>query len=135
MGIDYGEIVKTLEAEAKRQPWGDELPMAFDDRPFRDAANSDVFVRHSITFGDGEPTSLGGGCLRYPGIQFLSLFYRGGHGNASIYNHASKIVNHYNFKTLGRVVFQVASTIKLPQDADGFSQLQVVCPFYFDVYR
>lgn len=132
MGVDYGRITTLLEVTAKEQPWGEKLPITLEDRPFTDAVNTEYFVRHSIVYGEGDVTCLGGGRYRYPGIQYLSIFYRQGLGKATVEKIASAIVNYFNLKTIEEIVFQVASTVKRPPDADGFNQLQVVCPFYFD---
>jgi hypothetical protein len=109
-----------------------------EDRPLKDAANVETFIRHSIVFGRGLATSLGDECYRHVGIQYLSIFYKTGTGIQSQIEKATEIVKYYTKKIVTgtpNVVFEVASVNKQPRDADGYSQLQVVCPFYFDTRR
>ena len=131
MAVDYNRITTLLEREALEQPWGSDLPVSLEDRPFKEAGNSEIFIAHSIVYGAGDPVCLGGERFRYPGIQYLRIFHRGDK-KATIEELASKIVNYFNLRTIQEIVFRTASTVKRPRDADGFSQLQVVCPFYFD---
>ncbi len=133
--MGQAEALASMEIEAKRL-WSDPYPLALTDRPFKPTDQNTVFIRHSVIFGDGERTALGVGWYRYQGIQYLSVFYQTGSGVQSLYEYTDRIVSRYTDLILiddsSKVLFQVASTIKLPQDANGYSQLQVVCPFYFD---
>ncbi len=133
--VGHANVLAAMEVEAKAN-WSDPYPLALDDRPFKQTDQHMIFSRHSVVFGEGERTSVGVGWYRYPGIQYLSIFYMAGTGNNSVYKLADQMINHYTDKILTddgvHVNFGVASTIKLPQDANGFSQLQVICPFYFD---
>lgn len=134
----YAEVQAALETVADSNPWGAELPLAFDDRPLKDAGNISTFIRHSIVYGDGKATSIGNQCFRYPGVQYLSIFYKTGKGIQSILQKADEIARYFNHRTVigsgntPNIIFQVTGTRKFPQDSDGFSQMQVVCPFYFD---
>lgn len=135
----YAEVLAALEVVANDHPWGSALPLCFDDRPLKDAGNTELFIRHSVVFGDGKSTSIGDQCYRYPGLQYLSIFYKTGKGLQTILAKAGEISRYYNNRTVmgtvpntPNIIFQVSGARKLPQDGDGFSQYQVVCPFYFD---
>jgi hypothetical protein len=133
--VGQGEVIAALEKEAVAH-WAEQYPLTLDDRPFKPTDQHSIFIRHSVVFGDGERTALGTGWYRYQALQYLSIFYQTGQGNASVYRKGDEIIAHYTDKILVdgpvKVNFEVASSIKLPQDAKGFSQLQVICPFYFD---
>lgn len=111
-------------------------PLALEDRPYKPTEQNTIFVRHSTVFGDGQRTALGTGFYRYIGMQYLAIFFLTGSGHQSLYEHADEMVAYYTDRRAPAdgttVMFQVASTIKLPADSSGFSQLQVICPFYFD---
>jgi hypothetical protein len=137
-----------LEKEAMAQAKALACKIAYEDKPFPDAENEKYFLRHSIVFGSGQSMSLGGQCIRYPGVQYLVLMYRAGFGLQSLYKAADQLVKRYTLLTLTgdvNVIFREAGTIKFPhetsnvtrtqQELKGFSQMQVVCPFYFDVNR
>lgn len=131
--MDYVEVTTVLETLVVAKPWETELRIALEDRTFKEAEAVEAFIRHSIVFGEGDVKSLGAECFRYPGIQYLSIFYRGGKGNMAYIAEAQKIVRYFNPpRTVDMVVFETAYMNKLPADAKGFSQVQVVCPFYFD---
>lgn len=129
------DVLALLERDAT-DSWSDPFPLALEDRPFRPTEQHTVFIRHSVVFGEGDRTALGTGWYRHHGIQYLSIFFTTGNGNASVYRYSDQIANRYTDLILtdgtSKIVFGVVSTIKLPQDANGYSQLQVVCPFYFD---
>lgn len=129
------KVVAMMETEAQAH-WADKYHLALEDRPFKPTDQQTIFTRHSVVFGDGESTALGTGHYRYPGIQYLSIFFQAASGNASVYEYADRIVRFYTDKILTddglSINFQVASTVKLPKDVTGYSQLQVICPFYFD---
>lgn len=124
-----------LEKEAKDN-WSSEYTLALEDRPFKPTEQMTIFTRHSVVFGEGDRTAIGVGYYRYPGIQYLSIFFQAASGNASVYKFADKIALFYTDKILTEsglsINFEVASTLKLPKDANGYNQLQVICPFYFD---
>lgn len=130
------EVLATLEKDAK-DLIADSFPFALDDRPFKPTEQHTIFIRHSVVFGDGENNCLGLGHYRYMGLQYVVIFYQTGRGNNTVYKKADEIVRHYSDKILPSdsvtINFRVASTLKLPQDVNGFSQLQVICPFYFDI--
>ena len=131
--MDYVSVMTALESLAASKPWNSQLRLTMDDRQFKEAEAVEAFVRHSVVFGAGDVISLGAECFRYPGLQYLSIFYRGGKGNILYWEEAQKIVRYYNPpRTVDNIVFQTAYAIKLPVDSKGFAQIQVVCPFYFD---
>lgn len=131
--MDYVDVQTALEKLAAEKPWGTELRVTLDDRQFKEAEAVEAFIRHSIVFGQGDVISLGAECFRYPGLQYLSIFYRGGKGNIAYIAEAQKIVRYFNPpRTVDNIVFQTAYFNKLPPDPKGFAQIQVVCPFYFD---
>lgn len=130
-----GKVIEMLEREALNN-WSQRYSLALEDRPFKPTEQMTIFTRHSVVFGDGERTAIGIGYYRYPGIQYLSIFFQAASGNASVYAFADEIVQFYTDKILTEsglsINFEVASTLKLPKDANGYNQLQVICPFYFD---
>lgn len=134
--VGQAEVIAALERRAHKM-WSDPYPLALDDRPFKPTDQNTIFLRHSVVFGEQVRTALGTGYYRTPGLQYLAIFYQTGKGLDTVYKYADEIVAHYTdmilIEGLVKVVFEVASTIKLPKDANGFSQLQVLCPFYFDL--
>lgn len=132
----HAKVLAALEKDAKTQVEALSVKIALEDRGFTSTENEKYFIAHSVVFGEGEEMSIGGACQRYIGIQYLSIHYRTGHGVQTIYEMADKLMTRYKHLTIvgdPSIVFRVASTVKQPPDAKGFAQLQVVCPFYFDI--
>lgn len=134
--MDFANVLGILEKDAVEWAKAKSIRVALEDRPFTEAENEKRFIKHSVRFGFGEATSLGGQCFRYPGLQYLSLMYRTGNGLNSLMQFADDAVQRFSVMTLENlIVFGTASHIQLPQDAKGLAQLQIICPFYFDITR
>lgn len=134
--MEYANALALLEKDVVAWFKTQSIRIALEDRPFTEAENEKRFVKHAVLFGSGDPISLGAKCFRFVGIQYLSIMYRPGEGLNSIYRLVDGVVQRYSPPfALAPIIFETSSAIKRPTREKGLAEMQVVCPFYFDVTR
>ena len=92
------------------------------------------YVRHSVRFGSGKPTSIGGNCYRYVGAVIVQIFVKPGVGIARPMELADTVSGLYRSAVVGGHMFGVPEVTKHPSGGLGWMHVQVYCPFYFEEY-
>lgn len=108
-------------------------PVEFENAPL-DISTLTEYVRHVIRFGAGKVTSLSGGCFRYQGAVIVQIFVKPGVGLARPMELADTISGLYRAAVIGGHMFGVPEVTKHPAGGQGWVQVQVYCPFYFEEY-
>jgi len=93
----------------------------------------DEWVRCSVQFGDSFRSALGTpGQYRHPGVVFLQVFIKEGIGINRGVVLADELANLFRDQVVSGINFWVPRVIKVPTANEGWFQVQVMIPFYFD---
>lgn len=110
------------------------LPTVYDNQQHNEA-NKSLWCRLNVIFGDSEQVSIGAPSsqrFRTVGIMSAQLFLPANKGDKELYEMADYIIAAFKSITYSGVCFRTPSISRVGLNGN-FWQLNVNCPFYFDV--
>ena len=120
--------------------FGDEFFIAYDNAPFDDQPDDEMWLRWSVTSGETFTAEMGGTSSRYrhTGVAVAQIFAVLGKGTRDALILADRIKNKFLNTTdstsvvSNSVVFRTPSVIHVGRADSQWWQINVNCPYYAD---
>jgi len=131
--MSYDAASSEIRARLKAQ-WAARTPISWPNISFKPPNPAAPWMRFTIKEGEAQRVSIGSSTndYRHPGIITLQLFDALGGGDGPLTRLADQAAGYFQSWAGANVVCQTATVNTIGDDGEGWYQINVTIPYYWD---